>query len=196
MSAEEREIVLKSLCRSEASFRYEQIEPAENHTFEWLFEDSNMEFMQWLKSGRGLYWMRGKPASGKSTLMKMAYNDQRTKACLDMGHGKKARAAFFFHDRGSEVQKSFEGLLERILYQILQGIPELVSEVTPFYTERLRGDQAFQWGETRLQQALDRVLHQNKLDVDICLFIDALDEYSWKHESIGSSTQKSNLQHV
>ena len=183
VTTQEREAVLKSLRQLEASSRFEQVESAEKHTFEWLFEDSKLGFLEWLKTGHGLYWMRGKPASGKSTLMKMAYNDLRTKECLDVGDGKKTRAAFFFHDRGSEVQKSFQGLLQSIVYQVLYEVPELLPRILPIYQERLNGKQVH-WDESGLQQALDQVLDQNDLQVDVCLFIDALDEYSGKHENI------------
>ena len=59
-----------------------QVEHAQKHTFEWPFGEPELGFLTWLTAGQGLYWIRGKPASGKSMLMKMAYNDQRTKESL------------------------------------------------------------------------------------------------------------------
>ena len=58
--------------------RHTSIRAAHAQTYSWIFEESSAElnlraptrFVQWLKSDENLYWISGKPGSGKSTLMK------------------------------------------------------------------------------------------------------------------------------
>lgn len=46
---------------------------------QWRYWDS---FVDWLKSDLPVYWITGKPGSGKSTLMKFLISDSRTLAAL------------------------------------------------------------------------------------------------------------------
>lgn len=62
-------------------------------------------FTQWLHSQQSLYWITGKPGSGKSTLMKYLYNDPRTLenlAVWSKDH-QLAMAGFFFWNSGSSM---------------------------------------------------------------------------------------------
>lgn len=69
-----------------------------------------------------LLWISGKSGSGKSTLMKHILNDKRTMNSLQRSEqGKWIVTPYFFHDRGPDpIQKSLEGLLQEMLYQIIQ----------------------------------------------------------------------------
>jgi hypothetical protein len=162
----------------------EQVGFAQKFTFEWLFEEPKLGFESWLQAGHGLYWIRGKPASGKSTLMKMAYNHPRTERLLQSGEEAKARAALFFHDRGSEVQKSLDGLLRSILHQILSNLPRILPLILPIYQRIAENTGA--WSTNELQRAFNEVLSQTIMKAEICLFLDALDEYSGGHESMAN----------
>jgi hypothetical protein len=156
------------------------------------FRNPELGFEQWLRSRTGLYWIKGKPASGKSTLMKMACGDTRTTAILKTGKHREAHAAFFFHGRGSQLQKSFAGLLQSILHQILSAVPELITCWRQTSASSLGDDAQSQnspelgelFPEDVLKDFFDRILHQQILKVDICLFLDALDEYSGDHNSM------------
>ena len=168
--------------------RFDQVEEACSQTFEWLFAKPELGFRSWLESGKGLYWCRGHPASGKSTLMKWVFKDSRTAAALTTQDGKQAKVNFFFHDRGSEIQKSFKGLLQGIVYQILHTSRELVPSVLPVYRVILRRLQP-SWTEEDLKKAFQCILEQEVLQLDITLFLDALDEYNGSYESIASFLQ-------
>jgi hypothetical protein len=56
--------------------REDQIADAELRTFDWILEKPSSKdrpwsnFLEWLKKGKGLYWINGKAGSGKSTLVK------------------------------------------------------------------------------------------------------------------------------
>ncbi|KAI0100718.1 hypothetical protein F4776DRAFT_658252 [Hypoxylon sp. NC0597] len=113
--------------------RLNQIESRSAHTFDWIYDKSSISLSQWLQRGRGIFWISGKPGSGKSTLMKFLLNDSRTSELLHRWHAmssaRQITANFFFHYRGNVVQKSFEGLLRSIILQILKAEPSLFSIV-------------------------------------------------------------------
>lgn len=77
--------------------------------------------MDWLQGGSGLFWIYGKPGSGKSTLMKLIFQSNSTQKLIHtwLGSALEIFAGFFFHYRGSAVQKSIEGVLRSLAVQIL-----------------------------------------------------------------------------
>lgn len=117
--------VLQSLCAPERDERLEQIDDSAGCSFEWVFEKPAIGLSNWLQKGDGLYWVSGRPASGKSTFMKFLHNDKRTSELLRGWYSRSehVNANFFFHYRGTLIQKSFEGLLRSILSQILEQAP-------------------------------------------------------------------------
>ena len=55
------------------SYRYQEIDPPFQETFEWIFDLDGQspeatKFTQWLSSGDGVFHVCGKLGSGKSTL--------------------------------------------------------------------------------------------------------------------------------
>jgi ABC-type ATPase involved in cell division len=76
--------VLGSLSFSTLSDRLESVELAYHQTFESIYEKSHVSlkpwsnFVEWLRFGNGIYWINGKAGSGKSTLMRYIYENQRT----------------------------------------------------------------------------------------------------------------------
>ncbi|CAM1507577.1 Fc.00g072180.m01.CDS01 [Cosmosporella sp. VM-42] len=129
--------IAKSLRPQERDLRLEQIDERTNHTFEWVFEH-RIGLTAWLQKGTGLFWINGRPASGKSTLMKFINNDSRTRQFLQgwQSEGHQARASFFFHHRGNAAQKSFEGLLQSILSQLLESDQSIFIHIMPILQER------------------------------------------------------------
>lgn len=68
------------LAFAEIGDRREQIHEAHPKTFRWILEDGkDLGFLEWLQCGSGIFWVRGKSASGKSTLMKFIA-DERIKS--------------------------------------------------------------------------------------------------------------------
>ncbi|UKZ56123.1 hypothetical protein TrVGV298_009951 [Trichoderma virens] len=133
--------IIKSLRAPERDKRLSQIDKRAGHSFEWAFEDPSVGLTEWLQKGDGLYWISGRPASGKSTFMKFLYNDKRTKQMLRHWYSKgkqHVEANFFFHYRGNLIQKSFEGLLRSILSQILEQAPASFSIIQPLFQHRYR----------------------------------------------------------
>lgn len=169
-------------------YRHDEIGEAHKRTFEWVQDDPGPGFVSWLRQSHGIFWIRGKPASGKSTLMKLIYDDSRTRRTLEATHGVETLlvAGFFFHDRGSFLQKSLHGVLQAILYQILKRFRELIPMVFPVATQEEEENQfetrrQRHWSHQELERALRNLVGQSQVAGNVCLFIDALNEYNGGH---------------
>ncbi|KAL2289344.1 hypothetical protein FJTKL_02347 [Diaporthe vaccinii] len=175
---------LNSLDDPAARFRVQEVDPVRHYnksTFEWLFTDQ-VPFSQWLRDDRGefdaIFWITGKPGSGKSTLMRFALEDSRTMS-LQPSNSKGNPMAYFFHLRGkSLVQKSLRGMLMEILYQVLEQYPRSFELIRPIFKNlrRLKQD----WDIKSLSQAMLHIPHIPPAVPGcrdrITLFVDALDE--------------------
>lgn len=134
--------ILSSLRAPERDRRLEQINQQLGETFNWAYDDASVGLSEWLQKGTGIFWINGKPASGKSTLMKYLHQDPRTRELLRAGgwqsRARLITASFFFHHRGTNVQKSFEGLLRSLVSQILEQEKTLFHLLYPILTEQYR----------------------------------------------------------
>jgi hypothetical protein len=147
-----------SLDFAERKQRYERITEAHPTTFNWIFEKSELGLISWLRKGTGIYWIQGKPGSGKSTLMKFLHDHPQTSEIIS--HWRQGRdhtsAWFFFNERGSYIEKSFEGLFRSIIREMVsrnEWLAELVLEV---YLKRLK--HPFKEKQTWPLQDLERAL--------------------------------------
>ena len=131
--------------------RVEEVTEAHHETFKWIFQHPSEDpegrnwddFVQWLECGEGLYWINGKAGSGKSTLLKLVSHHPRTNSHLAVWKGNLDLyvAQFFFWSSGTRLQKSQEGLLRSLLYNVLSEVPQLIPVLFPS-----------QWGELYLQE--------------------------------------------
>jgi hypothetical protein len=183
--------------------RHANIRPAHTMTFPWLFQSSTSpvagrsvtRFVDWMVSEDRLYWISGKPGSGKSTLMKYAWDHDLTRSNL----GAWARNCelvitnfFFWAASRTELPKSQEGLLRSILYQILRRCPDLIPHTFPthWHTYISRDVQSLQIEQDdlklpKLVAAFGRISSLLiKNTIKFCFFIDGLDEYSGKPNEI------------
>ena len=113
--------------------RMRQDNVTENHekTFHWVYNDAQdqscpqVHFREWL-CRNDIYWITGKAGSGKSTLLKYSYDDPRTKDFLKQWarQDRLFTPSFFFWNAGSTMQKSQQGLLQSLSYEILGGCRE------------------------------------------------------------------------
>ena len=131
----------------------------------------------------------GKAGSGKSTLMKLIFHHPQLLEHLDhwASSAHCIKAGFFFFDQGSfPLQRSREGLLRSLMYQILNGRIELASEVFSqrwmnYKSQRASGEIDWTWNE--LKQGFESLLTLFDKDLRLFLCIDGLDEYKRFSES-------------
>lgn len=189
---EHRRRLLDSLWFDKILSREETIPEAHSETFQWIFDRSGQavrpwdNFIAWLESGEAIYWISGKAGSGKSTLMSLLCQDQRTVDTLTAWSGTKdlLMPRFFFWSGGIMVQKSLEGLLRSLLWQILNECPEIgiASSNLGAGSEQNRSVPHERgligaWTKRRLQKALLEVMDQLQGSCRLCFFIDGLDEF-------------------
>jgi hypothetical protein len=84
--------ILSSLKYELMDDRYEDIKLAHITTFEWIYKTGTGGKLPWpsfgdwlrqeIRQERGIYWISGKAGSGKSTLMKFLYQEDRTREAL------------------------------------------------------------------------------------------------------------------
>ena len=101
-------------------------------------------------------------------------------------------AAYFFHDRGSEMQKTLNGMLQEILGSILRQTPALLTFVMPFFLNlgQAQRNRKPKWDFESLQSALISIIVQRKVPVRILFLLDALDEHSGDNEQLASLLEK------
>lgn len=173
--------------------REERIVGAHHDTFQWILDSNNPQqdgrwsnFVDWLKGDDKIYWMTGKPGSGKSTLMKFICRDSRTNTSLKVWSGKLplVLARFYFWNSGSSFQMSQLGFLRSILFDALSQQPHLISIVFPErwnYSSKL-GEDLHPWSLPELEKAFNLLVKQADKSFKICLFIDGLDEMDGDHD--------------
>lgn len=113
--------------------------------------------------------------------MKYIYRQSRKAEILTQwaGDSKLIQACFYFWTAGSPLQKSIEGLLRSLVFQILRQCPSLIPAAFPTEWAELVGRNAFMTSFNRegLIQAIGTITGATNLNVKFCFFIDGLDEY-------------------
>jgi len=122
----------------------------------------------------GLLWIKGKPGAGKSTLVRhVLATDERA------SH-KIVFASFFFHARGSVLQKSPLGLFRSLLHQILQQVPELLLKFSSIFQKRCetQGEigKKWHWHERDLEDFFKIHVAGAAKTYKMRIYVDALDE--------------------
>ncbi|KAN0102600.1 hypothetical protein V8E51_010913 [Hyaloscypha variabilis] len=165
--------ILTSLMFDELKQRYSDIEGTYSATSDWIFDPTRTTFAGWLESGSGIFWISGLAGSGKSTLMKYLCNQERTKQALTRwaAPAMPLIASFFFWHQGTRMQKSQQGLLQSLLFQILRTDQDLWTKVCPDHN----GTESWTLGE--LSSAVERLFALNPVNTKIFFFVDGLDEY-------------------
>lgn len=181
--------ILSTLYFVQIRERQMQIHEAHGKTFSWIFEGSlpedrpHSDFVEWLESTSQIhrvFWVSGKPGSGKSTLMRYLSESPRTKDSLCKWSDSKPLlfATCFFWMAGNDIQKSLDGMLRSLLHDLLMQAPSLVPLVAPWRWRTARFEEALpSWAHSELIESFDRLLKETCSSYRICLFIDGLDEF-------------------
>jgi hypothetical protein len=162
--------------------RLSEISDPSSSTLTWLDKDE-VGLLNWLEYGKGIFWVSGKPGSGKSVLMKEVY----VRLQHECDGTNTIVAHHFFNNQGSQNEHSFEGFLRSILAQIVQESPDLFNAIVPSFCRRHRqalskkgpfGVNMVQWTLRSLKDALNTVAEKGSSVTKLYLVVDALDECS------------------
>jgi hypothetical protein len=188
------EIILSQLNYRTIRDREHNIEPAHEATFKWIFSESSIvhdggeNLASWLRNGSGIFWIRGKAASGKSTLMKFIAAAEKTEEILATWAGKSRLLvdSFYFWNIGTDEQKSQLGLLRSVLLSVLRANRTLIQQTIPevYYDEikqavRLNGspENTKSLSLHEVKAAFLKFARNLPAHLKVCLLIDGLDEY-------------------
>lgn len=193
MTDEQRHIkrdhaILKSLSFRSNVARHDTIPEAHQRTFSWVFSApgaansscSDLSLQAWLERGGGIFWVSGKPGAGKSTLMKFIADHESAQEALSKWSLPKRAVivSHYFWCAGTQMQRSHNGLLQTLLFEILRQLPDAIESLLP---ERWSSPNAAGWAMTDLYDALYAIVGQSDLPVKFCFFIDGLDEFEGNH---------------
>ena len=175
--------LLDSLSFPDMDQRRINIKNASPGTLDWLYDmQSNptarpwAHFGMWLRKDSSVYWVSGKAASEKSTLMAHIVDDQRTYDGLrEWSPGFELYVlSFYFWRPGSALQSSNVGLLRSLLHQICVFFPAVIDKI-------LKPKSI--WTEKSLTTGILNALGMIKR-AKFCLFIDGLDEYDGDYDDL------------
>ncbi|KAF3210669.1 hypothetical protein TWF192_009048 [Orbilia oligospora] len=166
---------LRSLSFQNIDARFYNIATAHQNTCNWLFKTP--QFRRWkdrtnIETFNGVMWIKGKPGTGKSTLMKHALEHCRT-ASKFKGH---SIIAYFFNARGTNLEKTCLGMLRSLVCQLIEQDARVCSMFIPKYIrkEEMHGT-TWQWHIDELKVFMFQMMQHLK-PKPIILFADALDE--------------------
>ncbi|KAI1360165.1 heterokaryon incompatibility protein-domain-containing protein [Xylaria arbuscula] len=206
MAVKFQEQLIASLDHGSPFTRSNNIKPPSDETFAWIFDNKLLDprdfdseqctvaakrFLDWLEQGDGIFLFRGKPGSGKSTLMKFLVGNDRE---VNVLYHLKAWAAthnninavpqtpthyFWLGDPTTPtLQNSFRGFACSILCQLLQtASPEFI--VRMMESDQLKAYQKrtiANWDEEELERWLQLTVSEISRQTSLCFFVDGLDE--------------------
>ncbi|KAL1390072.1 hypothetical protein HDK64DRAFT_298827 [Phyllosticta capitalensis] len=148
-----------------------QITDAKNNTCEWILKDET--YTDWVKySSEPLLWIEGHAGAGKSTILKHALRQYES----DPPH-QAIVASYFFYGRGTRLQKTPQGLYQKLLYQLLPHFPRTFwSLILRCKEQNNQSRNSWTWTQEELRTLLYQHLPEACQRRPITIFIDALDE--------------------
>lgn len=168
------EKLVKSLPFERMHERQRNIPSALSTTCDWV--SSHPSFVSWLDDSRlnehhGFLWLKGKPGSGKSTIVKEALR------CMVQQKPTHTVISYFFNARSPprSLEKSTFGLHRSLLHQLLTLIPSTHASFVECFASK-KGERSVEpWTEIEIQEFLIDLIRKRCLP-PLFVFIDALDE--------------------
>jgi ankyrin repeat domain-containing protein 50 len=164
---------LDLLAYEEMDYREQEVQEAHINSCNWILD--HQSYKEWVVKRSGLLGIRGKPGSGKSTLMKKLFrllNEWKDSNCIQL--------SFFFHRRGTPLQQTQIGMFRSLLHQLLSQVPAAGQEFYSLCDKKKRwqggSGKAWDWRVEELREVLSSALIAAVKDHAIRLFVDALDE--------------------
>lgn len=163
--------------------RYDDVFEASSGTLDWVLlepqkifkleQDIELTFVDWLRGGKGIFHVIGKPGAGKSILMKFIWDHNITKAMLkEWAGGSKLLCMKYFFWKPEPGQSGLRGFKSSLMSSMLEQAPSLLDTLAP---EPMGDCISYE----QLSQAFDLLLKSPQtLDAyRVFLLIDGLDEF-------------------
>lgn len=190
-----RRRLLDALAYAEINERRNMIEGRVGEfgqTYKWIFEESTYKdhkFVNWLQSGENIFWISGKPGSGKSSLLAYIYLHLRPDSRVfnfieDWAYPRSVKLLtfWFFRPAASRLLKSLEGFWRSLCFQILDMDISLTQKIcvdasTPYTLKSVfveTGSAIRSWTDKELKEWFFYALSRSEFNY--CILIDGLDE--------------------
>ena len=158
------------------NYRRQDTQRAYAKTCGWI--TCHPSYTAWLEDGSGILWIKGKPGSGKSTLMEFLLRDFEKQAFYQ----ESIQLSFFLHGRGTILQKSRLGMYRSLLHQLLLSAPTARTEFRRAFEERSgsQGDPGkdWNWHINELRAFFMTAVEHVATIQPVNIVVDALDEAS------------------
>ncbi|OCT46197.1 hypothetical protein CLCR_01046 [Cladophialophora carrionii] len=163
------------------------------------FRSDDHEFVEWLRNGKELFWVSGKPGSGKSSLMDFIYQNIHARGSAFDMLAEWARPMpvqvltfWFFRPASSVLLKSLQGMWRSLCFQMLEQNEKLVETIrtdddglAPASLKScltMSGSRARTWTDTELRSWFEYLITHS--EYKYCILVDGLDEVASDHEAL------------
>lgn len=171
---------LKSFSFEKMDARQINIQQPLSETCEWIFKTT--EYKEWssrqnLEVHHGILWIKGKPGSGKSTLMKQVVQRSLNSHINDPN---TIILQFYFFARGKSVlEKSPLGMYRSLLHQLLVHTRRIPSAILQRFITKRSTLVKWDWETQEVQEMfLNTMTSEEAAGRHIIIYADALDECS------------------
>ncbi|KAI9037068.1 NACHT nucleoside triphosphatase [Aspergillus affinis] len=172
--------VLDSLAFPGIDERRGNVKRPHTDTCTWILKLE--EYRDWMDRSHGLLWVKGKPGSGKSTLM--AFMHQEIKGRILPGNPV---LEFFFSARGTELQRTPLGMFRSLLNQLCRQDADTRARLRTTYEAKCaefgRAKNGWEWRQPELEIILQEQIVASAKHKPLTIFVDALDEAGAKSAS-------------
>ncbi|KAM3500258.1 hypothetical protein MY10362_006562 [Beauveria mimosiformis] len=190
------DFILEGLAYKSMHDREEEVSEAHATTFDWVFADepsvrdggsraTKHSLKNWLSTAESgpIYWITGKPGSGKSTFMRHLFQHAATTRCLEAWSGGNRPllvAGFFFWTSGPA----------RAALPLFSAHPDYIAASVPALWAKLRTMRTKERIRVRLEWTAEELLSAFLAFIEtaaaaekmrICLFVDGMDEFEGDH---------------
>ncbi|KAF7914964.1 hypothetical protein EAE99_010385 [Botrytis elliptica] len=177
-----RQSIIDQLYFPKIDERLTSLAAAQGTTCRWFLTKS--EYLSWndvskRQDHEGFLWIKGNPGTGKSTLMKLLFEEAKLKA---KGDSLKITLSFFFLARGTIEERTTTGLYRSLLHQLFEKMIELRDSLEWMTADGARGIERNGWSEAALKQTLKHAVAKIG-SRSLMIFVDALDECDQKQAS-------------
>ncbi|KAE8446343.1 hypothetical protein EG329_012092 [Mollisiaceae sp. DMI_Dod_QoI] len=170
-----KESLIKQLYFTKIDERLTTLTAARGTTCRWFL--TKPEYTSWNNMMQeaahgGFLWIQGNPGTGKSTLMKLLFEETKLNV---KGNSRQITLSFFFLARGTIEEKSTTGLYRSLLHQLFQKAEELKRSLKWITPDGVKVIQRSGWHEEALKHTFTHAV-KNLGSRVLTIFIDALDE--------------------